>query len=127
MDSELLEIYTGRFVRVFALKLYTFYWSASARMYESFPPREKFRTKPLVEPSCVLLPVTLKATLLGVVFLSSIAIPKYRSQQNSCKFCGKRKFRELLSNAALPWSFENKVNRENKTLARSTQMIKILG
>jgi hypothetical protein len=73
MDNELFEIYTGRFVRVFALQLYTFFWSVSIRMFESCPHGEEFRTKPLVAPSCVLLPVTLKATLLGVVFLSSIA------------------------------------------------------
>ena len=73
MDCKPLEIYTGRFVRVFALQLYTLFGSVSNRMFESSPQREEFRTKPLVAPSWVLLPVTLKATLLGVVFLSSIA------------------------------------------------------
>ncbi len=34
---------------------------------------QSYRTRPLVAPSCVLLPVTLKATLLGVLLLTSRA------------------------------------------------------
>ena len=75
MDSELLEIYTGWFVRIFALQLYTIYLVSA-----QFPccsnrilSVRNFRTRPLVAPSCVLLPVTLNATLLGVLLLISSA------------------------------------------------------
>lgn len=43
MDSELLEIYTGWFVRIFALQLCTFFSSVSIPMlFESNPQREEF-------------------------------------------------------------------------------------
>jgi ABC-type molybdate transport system permease subunit len=70
MDSELLEIYTGWFVRIFALQLCTFFLSVVSNRILSV---RKFRTRPLVAPSCVLLPVTLNATLLGVLLLISSA------------------------------------------------------
>jgi hypothetical protein len=35
MDCKPLEIYTGRFVRIFALQLYTFFWSVCIRIVSS--------------------------------------------------------------------------------------------
>jgi hypothetical protein len=74
MDNELFEIYTGWFVSVLGLQLYTLFSSVCIhRMFESNLQLENFRTRPLVDPSCVLLPVTLNATLLGVLLLTSRA------------------------------------------------------
>jgi hypothetical protein len=70
VEIQLLElVYTGWFVRVLGLQLYTIFLS----VFASLPEPRSFRTRPLVADSCVLLPVTLNATLFGVLLLTSRA------------------------------------------------------